>query len=1545
MTPELPNSSARSGEAGLDELIFDMCREFERQFAAHPETRIESFWAGYFETNPVSGSPANDRDIKIQILAELIFVEMELRCMAKQNLTAAEYHRRFPGFRQEIEASIKRLNDKFGMVIEATEQKTGRDVDHDADNDLDFTLVSGRRSTFEPPEPWGPYREIRRIGSGGYGVVCRAIDSRNGQVVALKFPRSDKSHSDELALLLDEANKAMLLDEANKAMLLDHVGIARTLAVENHQGRMAIVQQYIDGTDLKATLQQERSQEEIASLVAQVARALSHAHTKGIYHRDLKPANILLDGQSQPFVADFGLALDEREQLHSPRQRCGTPHYMPPEQVAGLTRLLDGRSDLWSLGVILYELLTRRLPFRGLKNEDVFYQIENKDPQPPCQVDPRISRELQRICLRCLERQQKDRYPTADELADDLEHWLKRAEPETEPQRPASPMVPKGLRSYTAEDAAFFLDLLPGPRDRNGLPGSIRFWKSRIVEPVAAENRVPVGIIYGPSGSGKSSFIKAGLSPQLGANVLTVYVEATREDTEVRLLKSLRQRLVDLPEEISLPDLFRGLSYGNWLPKRNQKVLIVIDQFEQRLSRGDDFEGAQLVRALRFCDGEHLQCLLLTRDDFMMALSRFANALEMDIREGENTQAIDLFDRKHARKVLEKLGRAYHQLPPDSSALSKEQSQFLSEAVRQLAEDNHVICVRLALFAEMFRHRDWNSNELKQVGGVAGTGEKFLEATFGPTSRDKRLRQMREPAQRVLEKLLPPSGNDIRGAMKSEAELIAAAQLEPSPDPFQDLVEALDGNLKLITRTDPDVSGIATPAADRSSWFQLTHDYLVPSIRSWLDTSQKRTRAGRAKLRLRELAAQVIPGQPPRALPTHFEWVAWQFLIPRESRSENESTVMMAAGRRLLNQAGVTAAVILAIASVAGFLISQTASRRHVENLVTRLMNEEIVNVPEVVTELAREQARAAPLLRDILDNPSSDESKRLRAKMGILPAEGNRASEIVAAATSPDCSPAQLEALVQVLSRFSQNSALKFATIFDDASADPRSRFRAACAEMLSNGNQRKWSEHAEYLALQLWNEPVQFLDAWIDVLRPASDQLTPAFIDLLSTPDDIEKQTFLESNKAFALAESIFSFSSPERSCQILAAMIPAANDVRMNAICAAVEKHGEERAMIAAMEKLSLDEQDSMAMANRAVALARLGNPRPLIELYSGKFESLPTFLAINYSNPPRLTTYSLRQIYENEGVATAGNVNLRRSVLQALALHSNTLLDSETKTWLGQAATQHVLNDLDACCFSTAELILRRLETGDLDQLRIERRNTRQNGEDQPYGNVLILLLGNRAASFSVIDIPRPEGGTYQLAVSTTEATNGELFQFTRHKSLESRAPEQPFDFYNINVEVIYRYCNALSEESSPFYPQQQGTNQSSIELDFSRKGFRLPTVQEWSTFGDSNRVMEGLLADWPRIATRYAWVFENSQNQLRSPSRLLPNAAGLFDVFGNVEEKCHSQGAMTSLATKGQNIRTGCSALDVEREFVAQAYYDTKALIGFRVVTVIQRDGN
>ena len=383
--------------------------------------------------------------------------------------------------------------------------------------------------------------------------------------------------------------------EARLVARLDHPGIVPVYDVgRTDDGLCYVVSKYVEGGSLSTMLQKSRpSFAEAAQLVAAAAEALHYAHLHGVIHRDIKPANILLDAAGRPYVVDFGLALRDDD----PEKRTsysGTPAYMSPEQARGEGHRVDGRADVYALGAVLCELLTGRRPPSGRAWTELFDPFVRREPP---QQDDSVPKELERICFKALSDRVSDRYLTAKDMANELRQFLDdpagaarnvRAEPLATEQHGqedhvvkrgetssgnAAKIVPKGLRSFDAHDADFFLDLLPGPRDRSGLPESIRFWKSRI-EATDPEQGFPVGLIYGPSGCGKSSLVQAGLLPRLADSVLSIFVEATREGTEIRLRRALQRRCPELPRDLDLPRSLSVIRQGIALGHA-KKILLV----------------------------------------------------------------------------------------------------------------------------------------------------------------------------------------------------------------------------------------------------------------------------------------------------------------------------------------------------------------------------------------------------------------------------------------------------------------------------------------------------------------------------------------------------------------------------------------------------------------------------------------------------------------------------------------------------------------------------------------------------------------------------------------------------------------------------------------------------------------------------------------------------------------------------------------------------------------------------------------------------------
>ncbi len=630
---------------------------------------------------------------------------------------------------------------------------------------------------------------------------------------------------------------------------------------------------------------------------------------------------------------------------------------MSPEQARGEGHRVDSRSDIFSLGVVMYELLTGRRPFQGDSKQEVLERITTLEIRPPRQWDETIPKEVERICVKALSKRAAERYTTAKDMADDLRCWLLRplgperdpaevdvgvahhvpgpqlppanlgngsrlatsSGPAVSPITPSSDrqvlkVIPKGLRSFDANDADFFLELLPGPRDRNGMPESIRFWKSRI-EAREPDETFSVGLIYGPSGCGKSSLVKAGLLPRLAPSVVKVYAEASDGDTEQRLLRNLRRRLQGLDDQLGLVETLAALRRGQGLAP-GDKVLLVIDQFEQWLHAHGGEKEAELVRALRQCDGIRVQCLVMVRDDFWLAVSRFMQALEIRVVEGENSRLVDLFDERHARRVLSALGSALGALAESDADRTKEQRAFLNRAVAGLAQDGKVVSVRLALFAEMVKGKTWTPATLREIGGAEGMGAAFLEETFSSPTAPPLHRLHQKTAQAVLAALLPEAGTDIKGHMRMRDELLEASGCRHQPREFDEVIALLDRELRLVTPSDSEGLEVQNdpplPSAGRDRHYQLTHDYLVPSLRTWLTRKQRATRHGRAELKLAALSALWTEKPESRRLPSLLEYVVIRLYAPRRAWNEGQRKMMTAAAR-FFTLRGLLSMVVVAL--------------------------------------------------------------------------------------------------------------------------------------------------------------------------------------------------------------------------------------------------------------------------------------------------------------------------------------------------------------------------------------------------------------------------------------------------------------------------------------------------------------------------------------------------------------------------------------------------------------------------------------------------------
>ena len=569
-----------------------------------------------------------------------------------------------------------------------------------------------------------------------------------------------------------------------------------------------------------------------------------------------------------------------------------------------------------------------------------------------------------------------------------------------------------------------------------------------------------------------------------------------------------------------------------------KKVLIVLDQFEQWLHVRPDRAADQITDALRHCDGRQLQGLLLVRDDFWMSMTRLMQDLDLPLVERGNSMAVDLFDRDHARRVLAAFGQAFGRISRDDR--TAEEEQFLDQTVESLAQDDKIVCVRLALFAEMMKNRPWTPVSLRTVGGAEGVGVAFLEQTFSASTAPPAHRFHQQAARAVLKSLLPERTANIKGQTRTYRELLEVSGYGTRENHFREVLDILDNQLRLLTpseASDADASQDTSPTAYAPT-YQLTHDYLVPSLRNWLTRRQKATWRGRAELRLQD-RSEIWSAKPERRhLPKWWEDTNIRLFTSRRDWTPEQARMM----RKSAWYHHTRLTVLLALLAVGATIA--VAARRQLENqrykqqaqaVVASLLKADTSQIPDIVAEIDLNGTWAVPFLAAAHAQATEDSPQKLHTALALVGQDSQHVDYIQRRllAAQPD----QVATIRQVVASLKGEFIPRLWTVLERAeNYTGAQRLRAAAALSVFDPDNRLWPAVSRDIVSQLIHEPSTQRPDWIRLLRPVKQ---PLLSQLVAIYGDGERSDADRESVTDALAD--FAADKPQLLVDLLAEADP--------------------------------------------------------------------------------------------------------------------------------------------------------------------------------------------------------------------------------------------------------------------------------------------------------------------------------------------------------------------------------------------------------------------
>jgi len=922
--------------------------------------------------------------------------------------------------------------------------------------------------------------------------------------------------------------------------------------------------------------------------------------------------------------------------------------------------------------------------------------------------------------------------------------------------------------------------------------------------------------------------------------------------------------------------------------------------------------------------------MALSQTAINMAVIRFMRELEVRLVEGQNSAAVDLVPIRHAEKVLAAFGRAFGVLPDASTDASKHQKQFLEQAVSGLAQEGKVICVRLALFAEMMKGKAWTPASLKAVGGTEGVGVTFLEETFSAATAPPEHRYHQKAARADLKALLPETGSDIKGHMRSYAELLEASGYGSRPKDFDDLVRILDNEIRLITPTDPEGKDANSDSVLQTKpgqkYYQLTHDYLVHSLRDWLTRKQKETRRGRAELLLADRAAVWSARPENRQLPSLLHWLNIRWWTQKKNWTPPQKKMMAKAGKYHAVR-GMVVGVLLAVATFTGLVIrDQVEEQRkatHAAGLVQAVLNAETAQVPDIVGKMVEYRKWTDPLLREAYGKSEADKDarKELHVSLALLPEDGTQVTYLYDRLL--DAEPHEVPVFCDALAPHKDELPDKLWAVVERPKKGKESqRLRAAAALAKYDPESERWDKSSKSVVDQLAAENPVFSGLWMEGLRPIKGKLLASLANIYRDTNRRESERTLATN---ILAD--YANDNP----QLLADLLMDADEKQFTVIYPKFKDRGEVGLTTEIDKELPPElpssdhsrEKLAKRQANAAVALLRLNQPAKVWPL-------------LKHSDDPRVRSYLIHRLGPLGANPKAiikrldeePDITIRRALLLSLGEYGERDLAHEDCKALLEKLQEIYRNEADPGLHAAAEWLLRtRKEEAWLKQMNdewtkdkeqreklesIKRTLAKEKEKTPPHwyvsaqGQTMVVIPGpveflmgspltEADRDGNELQHKRKIGRTFALAA--TPVTKEQFLRFRPKFSTSQmrRNPEPTCPIGGVDWYEAARYCNWLSKEEGIDEEQwcyQIKGNEIKLKAKYlSLAGYRLPTEAEMEYATRAGAITSRYFGETDELLAKYAWYNKNSQERAWPVGSLKPNDLGLFDVEGNVFTWC------------------------------------------------------